>query len=370
MKKKLTETNPFNPAFGKIPNVYIERQELQDKVAEGIVANDGPYQTTMVYGPRGSGKTAFLTEVCNEIGNGKNWIIVNLIPDDDMIAVLVQSIYRKAEVSVKKELGSISGFNISIFGSGIGYNKEKDKDVKPQVLLEEVMEKLRKRKISVLVAIDEVTATDAMRKFTSVYQILLREGFDISLIMSGLPVNISSLMNDKTLTFLLRSARAELYPLGMIAMSESYKKAFKEGGRYGSQDIFDKMAKMTCGYAYAFQLLGYYIWETEEKEITIATLKSVLEKYKTDLYANSYTKIMQEMSSVDREFLYAMADSKTTSISISTVGERMNKPKNYISRYRQRLLEGHIISATDRGIVTFSLPYFGEFTKRYRELYE
>lgn len=200
------------------------------------------------------------------------------------------------------------------FQSGIGYNKEKDKDVKPQVLLEEVMEKLRKRKISVLVAIDEVTATDAM--------------------------------------------------------SESYKKAFKEGGRYGSQDIFDKMAKMTCGYAYAFQLLGYYIWETGEKEITLATLKSVLEKYKTDLYANSYTKIMQEMSSVDREFLYAMADSKTTSISISTVGERMNKPKNYISRYRQRLLEGHIISATDRGIITFSLSYFGEFTKRYRELYE
>lgn len=370
MEKQMVETNPFNPAFGKIPHVYVERQELQNKVVAGIRANDGPYQTTMVYGPRGSGKTAFLTEVCNEIGNNKNWIVVNLIPDDDMIPVLVQSMYRKAEDSLKTELNALSGFQISVFGGGFGFTKGQSEHVKSQILLEEVMEKLRKRKVSVLVAIDEVTASDAMRKFAAMYQILIREGYDISLIMSGLPVHVSSLMNDKTLTFLLRSARAELYPLGMLAMSESYQKVFSEGGRTGSQELFDRMAKMTSGYAYAFQLLGYLVWETGAKEIDRRTLESVLDTYKSALYVNSYTKIMQELSPVDRAFLYAMADSGADPASIGVVGETLQKPKNYLSRYRQRLLEGHLISAVGRGLVSFSLPYFGEFTKRYRDLYE
>lgn len=48
------------------------------------------------------------------------------------------------------------------------------------------------------------------------------------------------------------------------------------------------MVRMTAGYAYAFQLLGYLVWDTEDKPITDNTLQIILPEYKEMLFTREY----------------------------------------------------------------------------------
>ena len=41
-----------------------------------------PFQTSLLYGQRGSGKTTLMTEVSNLISKDKNWLVIDLVLDD------------------------------------------------------------------------------------------------------------------------------------------------------------------------------------------------------------------------------------------------------------------------------------------------
>lgn len=63
---------------------------------------------------------------------------------------------------------------------------------------------------------------------------------------------------------------------------------------------------LTKGYAYAFQLLGCLLWETGVETLDDQVLDQVLPTYRYQLYRNVYTKIYQELSPIDRQFILAM----------------------------------------------------------------
>ena len=52
--------NPFNPSFGRIPAVYLQRKKLIADVSQGIENLNSSYTISIVYGMRGIGKTVFL----------------------------------------------------------------------------------------------------------------------------------------------------------------------------------------------------------------------------------------------------------------------------------------------------------------------
>ena len=59
-----------------------------------------------------------------------------------------------------------------------------------------------------LFTVDEVDPTlDEMVQLAAFYQHFVREGRKVALLMAGLPHNISSLLNNKTVSFLRRSNR-------------------------------------------------------------------------------------------------------------------------------------------------------------------
>ena len=72
-------------------------------------------------------------------------------------------------------------------------------------------------------------------------------------------------------------------------MKYSYLSAFTRDNRKIDDNILSKMVRMTAGYAYAFQLLGYLVWNTDDKIITENTLESILLGYKGMLFAKQGT---------------------------------------------------------------------------------
>jgi len=356
--------NPFNPSFGKVPPVFIDREEELQKVIRGLHTAHSPYQTTMISGVRGVGKTAFLADICKKLEESDMWIIADLPADENIMESLVQTAREKASSDVRKAIDSIDGISISLFGISASYSTEKD-SVNYQLILEKILKKLKEKGIHLLVAIDEVEANDEIRHFAKIYQIMIRNDLPISLLMTGLPKSISELQNSKALTFLLRSARVNLPFLNDISVKYGYRRVFEENGRQVEESALKRMTSLAKGYSYAFQLLGYLLWETEEKTITDLTIDSVMNEYKETLFRNAYYKIFEELSTVDQKFVLAMAESPNEEVAMKEISKTMNQQDSYISTYRRRLIDAGVIQASSYGHVSFPLPLFKEYLQEF-----
>ncbi len=152
-------------------------------------------------------------------------------------------------------------------------------------------------------------------------------------------------------------------------MKYSYLSAFTRDNRKIDDNILSKMVRMTAGYAYAFQLLGYLVWNTDDKIITENTLESILLGYKGMLFRNVYVKVYSSLLSKDREFVQAMVESDKEKVPIKDIMTKMDKPKNYISIYRRRLIDDQVIFSKERGYVEFTLPYFADFVAEFGDMY-
>lgn len=361
--------NPFNPNFGNVPNIFIDRSTQLKKVINGLDNFGSPYQTTLVYGLRGVGKTSFLTDISKIMSKKGHWMVINLAVGDSIISNFIQLIYKQANSHLQKILDSTK-INFSAFGFNISYkNSTILSSDSARVAIETILGKLKQQHIKLLVTIDEVQSTPEIKRFATIYQLMRTKEYDISLIMTGLPDKVSELQNNDVLTFLLRSGRITLEPLDSISMSFSYQKAFAQANRKIEDQALKQMIKMTNGYAYGFQLLGYLVWETNDNSINSSTLEQILPEYKAMLYRNVYTKIYESLSPTDRKFVAVMVKSSKEKVPINEIAQKMKKSKNYISIYRRRLLDDQIIISKEWGKVSFTLPYFKDFVQEFGDIY-
>lgn len=364
--------NPFNPSFGRVPKIYLDRQQTIHQLEEDIQDIDSPYLTTLIYGMRGSGKTTLLTDISHAISRRPEWIVVDLTMSDALIPTLIELVYKQADSTLKKMLNKINGISVSTAGVlKIAYqsNQASITNSPYQPLLESLAENLKQKHLKLLITIDEISSTPSLREFAAIYQILLRNEYHIALLMAGLPNKVSELQNDDILTFLLRSQRIYLEPLSLLTIKNSYRRAFSRDNRSIDENVLNFITKITNGYAYAFQLLGYLLWRTGKQNINQDTVDQVLPNYKAELFRNVYLKMYQELSKVDQEFVLAMAELGGPTVKTAAIGAKMGKPKNYISTYRRRLLDDQLIKSPTWGELKFTLPFFEEFVIEYHDLY-
>ena len=115
-------------------------------------------------------------------------------------------------------------------------------------------------------------------------------------------------------------------------------------------------------------MLGYLLWETGAETLDDQVLDQVLPTYRYQLYRNVYTKIYQELSPIDRQFILAMAQVNADEVAIGQICQALQKPSNYIANYRRRLIDDQVIRPTKYGHVTFTLPLFGDFIRENQAL--
>ncbi len=53
--------NPFNPSFGKMPSIFLKRGSLSQRIINELNRENSPFQTSLIYGQRGSGKTTLMS---------------------------------------------------------------------------------------------------------------------------------------------------------------------------------------------------------------------------------------------------------------------------------------------------------------------
>ena len=217
-----------------------------------------------------------------------------------------------------------------------------------ELAIGKMLESLKRKGQRILITIDEVSNSQNMRTFASAFQILVRQDLPVYLLMTGLYENVNELQNEKNLTFLYRAPKIELGPLNLGTIANNYKTNF-------DLEDFDavQMARLTKGYSFAFQVLGYLTWRNH------GDYQGIIPQYKQYLEEYVYEKLWSELSATDKKVAYAIAH--TEDGKIIQVRENTGMSTNQFNPYRKRLIQKGIITGESRGYVSFVLPLFKEF---------
>jgi len=353
--------NPFNPQFGRRPQTFIGRSDLIGHLIRSYGNLNAPERTTIVSGLRGSGKTALLSDISFRLEENPSWIVINLACTENLLSDTLEMILFKIEQRALK-FPSINKVAIKTPILNVEFEKSKTeyKSFYPTFL--KVLEELKKFEIKLLITIDEVNNSKLMQEFASTYQLVIREEYEVALLMAGLPQHVDSILNDKVLTFLWRSNHIRLSLIDPYFMKVAYEEEFQKRNITIEPDALDYAYLATGGYPYLYQLIGYNLWEQEitSNKITLKEVNKATELSKGALFQNVYSIIFRDLSSVEQKFILTMA-AHDMPVETKTVRESLNKGSSYINTYRERLLRAGLIDAWSHGTFQFSLPFFREY---------
>jgi energy-coupling factor transporter ATP-binding protein EcfA2 len=352
--------NPYNPSFGKLPERFLGREIIVDEILSSLDELNSPWRTTLIIGVRGSGKTAILSDV-NRLIKGKKVIIVSMTPEADFLEDILGQLYRNipkpilASIPKPKKL-SFAGFQVETADS----HKEPSFTNTFRYQITSMLEILKKKKYKVMFLLDESQRhSDHMRTFIATYQHLIREEFEVFLVMAGLPGVISDILNDDVLTFLRRANQVELQSIDTEIVRMDYSDTFQ--ALSVSDLLIAEAANSTKGYPYLIQLIGYYLWRYMSADMNEnQSFQKALTMSKSNLNQNVHKMIYLHLSDNEKEFVHSMILDDAVS-HISELESRTGRTKNHLSSYRIRLIESGYIKAVGHGKLAFVLPYTKEF---------
>ena len=344
----MSNKNPYTVGFGKIPVQYQSRDIVIDSICDAFESDVPDEQAFKLCGIRGTGKTVTMTSIERKLQEEKDWIVIGVRPDTDIIKDIIAELYS----SFKNIAEFIdTNINLSLFGIGVSISGKKpaaSMDYALKVLLKE----LKKKKKRLLVTIDEARKTKGIVNFLQEFQIYIREELPIFLLAAGLYEDIESIENADGITFFLRATKYEMTPLNITNIKKDYAKTLEV-----SDSEAEKLAVTTKGYAFAYQALGKYMWDSGEKTLT----DEVLRKLDAALSEKVYKKIWSELAPNDRYFIRFIA--QKDKMSINELLEETKRNHSQWSVPRARLKEKGIINVEYRGEVSVTLPRFKEFVE-------
>ena len=359
--------NIFSPTFGYKPRYIVGRSNEISEFLEGLSGASGhPNRATFIIGQRGMGKTVLLLELAEQ-AKKFDFIPIRVTASEKMLDEIIEGIQISGEKLIKDKKTPIKTISAGAFGFSIGltFTEDIQKNYGFRTKLSLLCDALTKHNKGILFLIDEIRAsTKEMREFATTYQHLVGDGMNVAVVMAGLPNSISSVLNDDILTFLNRAHKVILNPLIISDVVDCYFRALRDLNIKFDVKLIDKMAESTDGYPYLFQLIGYNMLglldgaEVLTKEIVDLAITNSKRALKDDVFLPCVNPLSYE----DKRFLLAMSKDNNES-RVSDIRNRLNVDKSFVQTYRRRLIESGLIHAPSRGIVAFSIPYFGQYLR-------
>lgn len=184
----------------------------------------------------------------------------------------------------------------------------------------------------------------------------MRENRQVALVMAGLPHNVSSLLANKSVSFLRRCRQRHLGRLSDSDVENALASTCSLGGKGIEDDALAYAACAADGFPYMLQLVGYYVWAASNgSTITLEDSRRGVVQASREFRTGVLEQTYRELSNGDVRFLRAMLPDKGDS-SLSAIASRMGVRSNYASQYKSRLLAVGVIGERGRGYVGFDIP--------------
>ena len=362
--------NTFSPSFGNRPSYLVGRDEVIENFENNLASRPGAKGRSLIFlGQRGMGKTVLLWELADRAREQGFVVASPTVVSESMLDRVVEKIQEDGERVLCEKKSQITGASIGGLGFTVGlqFKKEINETKTPQYKLTQLARALAKKDRGLLILVDEVQAnSESLKQLIIQYQEMQSEGLDVALAMAGLPACVSSVLNDKVLTFLNRSEKVELGPLKISDICNYFKLAFESSGLKVSATQCKRAAEATYGSPYLMQLIGHNLTSSETKTCTDEMLEQSIALANEDFKNDVCKTTLAPLSDKDIAFLTAMSEDESTS-NISDIASRLNVKSDYAQKYKKRLLNAGVIEVASRGSVRFAVPLLREFLIENRE---
>jgi len=159
--------NIFTVTFGQLPSSYINREHISENICRDFCLDFPLSHIYIISGVRGSGKTDLLTNVSKNIAEKKEWVVVDINPNREILEQIASGIYENTHV---KHLFLSKSFSFSFHG--FGFSIEGDTPVSNvKTILEKMLNVLKKHNKKLLITIDEASNNIHMRSFAHDFQV-------------------------------------------------------------------------------------------------------------------------------------------------------------------------------------------------------
>jgi len=351
--------NPYTLQFSYIPPQFIERTTVTNEIISNFTRQVPTYRGMFITGVRGSGKTVMLGDIRNKIGASKEWITIDLNPEDNLLDSLARGLYLIPEI---KALFINAKLDFSILGIGVKLENAQLVASNEEDALKLMLGVLKKAGKKVLVTVDEITYGKDVARFSHALSSYAGADYDIYVLMTGLRENIKVIKNQKSLTFLYRAKVKELDELNITAVCADYQKTLDI-----PRERAEELAFSTRGYSLGFQALGYHCWDAlcKNGELSDEVMEGVYNELDVTLSELAYEKIWDELSEKDKEVLKAICaiqngtDSRL--VKVEDVRSLIDMSSNTFTTYRTRLMDSGVLDGKQFGAVSFKLPRFEKF---------
>lgn len=354
--------NPFTPTFGIVPPFLAGRDVLLSVMSRAFRSGLGdPNLCSILIGPRGSGKTALLSCVGDE-ARKCGWIVVNTVAEDGMLEDIFQHASAEAaqiiEPAAKRRLTGLTIADVI----GVEWERAETEAPNWRMRMETLLAKLSEQDVGLLITVDEARVeVEELVRLVSSYQLFIRAGYTVALVMAGLPANVTDLVGDIRVSFLRRARQHYLEIINDADVARALRKTVEQSGGTITEEALNTATSASGGFPYMIQLVGYNMWaESEDGKILPEHAERGAKDAEEDFRRGVLERTWQEMSKGDRAFALAMLPDKDGS-TISSVASRLKRGTNYASTYKKRLMRQGLISERPGGTFDFDIPQMRKY---------
>ena len=361
--------NPFTPSFGGKPEHFFGRKDIIGRVLSALQDDYNPDRVLFITGNRGCGKTALL-ERLSTLASEAKWYVVDVHSAHATreMTTRLMGMGLSAELSIAPKLTLPGGMSIAMGNADVSSHEPSD-------LTDALMARCENLGTAhgVFVSIDEIQRIPEqdMEDVCAAVQMARRKGMPVMLVMAGLPGSKQKVSSYQGCTFMQRVREVKL---GSLRISET-KEAFEKLMRLvGSAEVPDEtiweMSKLSQGYPYLMQLVGYYLVRAADElypvgvpvigpRLVVGIADDAYDAYRSDVLVPSTKGLGSEMRSYLETMARLLDDDGIART--SSVARSLGKQTSQLSSCRESLIARRLIVAEGRGKVRFALPYLSRF---------
>lgn len=249
------------------------------------------------------------------------------------------------------------------FGAGVELKNGTDHPASFSYRLSKLCKDINAAGRQVLILIDEAQGnSEELKQLIIAYQEMVGEGRDIFLVLAGLPMTISAVLNDPVLTFLNRAYKINILPLRIGDIEAYYQNTFKNMQIDIDNERIKNAAYATEGSPYLMQLIGHYMVINAQDDGTLSesSYSNALSRAKSDYMNDICGTSLSPLSENDISFLRAMTpDAKESRL--SDIIARLECTSSFAQSYKRRLIQAGVVEQHKRGMVRFATPYLRDY---------
>ena len=311
--------NPFTPDFGRRPARLVGIESMLDGMGRSLMTGPAdPGFTRVVLGPRGSGKTTALAEMCEAAASVGSLVLSTDAATGGLLERIPSCVAQAREAGELPRAEAHGRRLTGVTVGPLGLSWEDLPEPRPQWSLQRQLEALAswaaRHGSSVLLAVDEMHAGDRgeLRRLASDLQSITKvKELPLAFVGAGLSEMAYTVLQDRKMTFFHRCFRDRMSRLGFDEVWRGLRLTVADAGGTVDADALTLMTEACwSGLPYHLQSIGHHAWElagAPSRPIDAAVAATAAARAERDLSEKVVVPMWHDLVDADQDYLAGLA---------------------------------------------------------------